>query len=142
MEAEPKRRDEIPERLAQEMDRDELSRMVREANERGLSYQDMADRSQRAGHPVSKPYFQKLATNLVVQAPNPERLRGIAAAIDAPIRMVKKAAAAQYLQYDSTELSGYGDDVRVIVAHLGDMDGPDQRKWRAMIEAAERARED
>lgn len=134
-------RETIPERLAQEMDRDELSRLVREVNDdgRGVSYQEMADRAEAAGAPVSKPYFQKMATNAVTTAPSPDRLRGIAAGLQKPVQVVQRAAAVQYLEYQATELSGYDDDVRVIVAHLAGMGPTEKKRWRAMMEAAERS---
>lgn len=129
----------IPDRLSREMDRDELSRMVREVNDAGVSYQAMADRAAAAGFQVSKPYMQKIAANNVASSPGPERLEAIAAAIGKPVAIVKRAAAIQWLDYETTELSGYDDDVRIIVAHLAGMDERDRKKWRAMIEAAERA---
>ncbi|MFE4649325.1 hypothetical protein [Streptomyces sp. NPDC056707] len=122
------------------MDNDDLSRLVREVNESGVSYQDMEDRANGSGHPLSKPYFQKLATNAVTSAPKKERLAGIAAGLGMPLQRVKRAAAVQFLEYEARELSGYSDDVQVVVAHLAGMDEEDARRWRAMIEADERAR--
>lgn len=137
-------REYIPERLAQEMDRDELSRLVRDVNDdgRGVSYQEMADRAELAGAPLSKPYFQKMATNAVTTAPTPDRLRGLAAGLRKPLAVVQRAAAVQYLEYQATELSGYDDDVRVIVAHLAGMGTAEKKRWRAMMEAAEQADRD
>lgn len=130
-------RDPLPE-AAHEMDhRDELSRLVRDINYSGPSYQEMADRAEAAGWPVSKPYFQKLATNAVTTAPTPDRLKGIAAALRRPLAVIQRAAAIQYLDYRATELSGYDDDVRVIVAHLAGMEPNERRRWRAMVEAAD-----
>lgn len=136
--------DAIPERLAQELDRDDLSRLVREVNDdgRGVSYQEMADRAAAAGTSLSKPYFQKMATNAVTTAPTPDRLRAIAAGLKRPLAVVQRAAAIQYLDYQATELSGYDDDVRVIVAHLAGMGANEKRRWRAMIEAAEQSDRD
>lgn len=133
---------DLPDNLVRDMDRDELSRLVREVNDdgRGVSYQQMADRADAAGYQVSKPYFQKLATNSVTQAPNPDRLRGIAAGLERPLSIVQRAAAVQYLEYRATELAGYDDDIRVIVAHLAGMEKGERRRWQAMIEADERAK--
>ncbi|MFD8088736.1 hypothetical protein [Streptomyces malaysiensis] len=133
--------DPLPE-AARDMDRDDLSRLVRDANYNGPSYQEMADRSEAAGHPVSKPYFQKLATNAITTAPTPDRLRGIAAALRKPVAVIQRAAAIQFLDYQATELSGYDDDVRVIVAHLAGMDPRERKRWRRMLEAADRADEE
>lgn len=134
----------LPDNLVRDMDRDELSRMVREANDdgRGVSYQAMADRADTAGFPVSKPYFQKMATNAVTQAPTPDRLRGIAAGLQKPLPVVQRAAAIQYLDYKATELAGYDEETRVIVAHLSGMEKSERRRWQAMIEADERAKRD
>lgn len=133
---------DLPDNLIRDMDRDALSRLVREANDdgRGASYQVMADRAAAAGHPLSKPYFQKLATNAVTQAPSPDRLRGIAAGLQRPLSIVQRAAAIQYLDYQATELAGYDEDIRVIVAHLAGMEKGERRRWQAMIEADERAK--
>lgn len=127
----------LPDDLVHDMDRDELSRLVREANDAGLSFGQMAERSERASCPVSKPYFQKMATNAVTRAPTPDLLRGIADALRQPLTVIQRAAAIQYLDYQATELSGYDDDVRVIVAHLAGMNPAEKRRWRAMIEAVE-----
>ncbi|WP_030975233.1 hypothetical protein [Streptomyces sp. NRRL S-1824] len=133
---------DLPDNLIRDMDRDALSRLVREINDdgRGVSYQLMADRAAAAGHPLSKPYFQKLATNAVTQAPSPDRLRGIAAGLQRPLSIVQRAAAIQYLDYQATELAGYDEDIRVIVAHLAGMEKGERRRWQAMIEADERAK--
>ncbi|MGW3428031.1 hypothetical protein ACWDHW_08740 [Streptomyces melanosporofaciens] len=128
--------DPLPE-AARDMDRDNLSRLIRDANYMGLSYQEMADRSETAGYPVSKPWLQKLATNAVNTAPTPERLEGIAAALRKPVAVIQRAAAIQFLNYQATELSGYDDDVRVIVAHLAGMDPRERKRWRRMLEAAD-----
>lgn len=133
---------DLPDNLIRDMDRDALSRLVRDINDdgRGASYQLMADRAAAAGHPLSKPYFQKLATNAVTQAPSPDRLRGIAAGLQRPLSIVQRAAAIQYLDYQATELAGYDEDIRVIVAHLAGMEKGERRRWQAMIEADERAK--
>jgi endonuclease/exonuclease/phosphatase family metal-dependent hydrolase len=133
---------DIPDNLARDMDRDALSQLVRDANGGGwgVSYQEMADRAERAGYQLSKPYFQKMATNAVTTAPSPERLRAIAAGLAKPLAVVQRAAAIQYLDYQATELAGYDDDIRVIVAHLAGMEKSERRRWQAMIEADERAK--
>jgi hypothetical protein len=125
--------------LQQEDRDDDLRRLVREVNEGGVSYQKMADRATAAGHPISKPYLQKVGSGTVATAPDPEQLRGIAAATGRPLSVVQRAAAVQFLDYRTTELSGYDDDVRVIVAHLAGMTTVERRRWRRMIEAFEQA---
>ncbi|MFJ8583688.1 hypothetical protein ACIRD2_03370 [Streptomyces sp. NPDC093595] len=134
----------LPERLVRDMDRDALSQLVREVNAdgQGISFGKMAERATAAGAPVSKPYFQKMATNSVASAPNPQQLAGLAAGLGKPLSLVQRAAAIQYLAYEATELSGYDDETRIIVAHLSGMDPREKRRWRAMIEADEQAKRD
>lgn len=143
MEADQRRgQTKIPERLARSMDRDDLSRLVRDVNDEGVSYQRMEDRARAAGYSLSRSQFQKFAANSVKQTPSLEDLKAIAAGTGRPLRTVQRAAAVQYLQYEATELTGYGDDVRVIVAHLAGMGGDDVHRWRAMIEADEKAQQE
>ncbi len=118
--------------------RDMLSRLVREVNAAGTSFQKMADNARGTGETLSKPYFQKLAAGNVTTPPNDARLRAIAAGLRQPLRVVQRAAAEQYMDYRSTELSGYDDETRIIVAHLAGMDPGERRRWRRMIEAAEK----
>lgn len=129
---------DLPESLTRDMDRDTLSRLVREVNDSGVSFGQMAERASAAGWPLSKPYFQKMATNSVTAAPSPERLRGLAAGLKRPLTVVQRAAAQQYLDYQATELAGYDEETRIVVAHLAGMDPAERRRWRRMIEAAER----
>lgn len=118
-----------------ESGKDALSQLVRDVNTTGVSFQAMADRANKAGHQISKPYFQKLAASTVTTAPAPDRLQAIAAGLRVPVTVVQRAAALQYLDYRATELSGYDDEVRIIVAHLAGKSRTDLRRWRAMIEA-------
>jgi hypothetical protein len=121
---------------------DALSRLVRDVQATGTSFQQMADRARARGHEISKPYFQKLAAGNVSTAPDPKRLLAIAAGIQVPPNVVKRAAALQYLNYQATELAGYDEEVRIIVAHLAGKSRPELRRWRAMIEAEESVADD
>lgn len=119
-----------------------LSQLIQDANDRGLSYAKMSDQAvdRETGTRLSKPYLQRLVANPPAGPPSPPQMRALAAALHVSERRVKAAAAEQWLEYKATELAGYNDDVRIIVAHLGDMSEPELRRWRAMIEADERAR--
>lgn len=132
----------LPDAVVRDMDRDALSQLVRQVNDSGVSFGKMAERAERAGRSVSKPYFQKMATNSVASAPNPHQLEGLAAGLARPLAVVQRAAAIQYLAYEATELSGYDDETRIIVAHLAGMDDSEKRRWRAMIEADEKVKRD
>ncbi|MFC1410455.1 hypothetical protein ACEZCY_14435 [Streptacidiphilus sp. N1-12] len=136
----PRALSEVGPELTADLDRDDLSRLVRQVNDSGVSYQQMADRAAAEGHVISKPYFQKLATKATKSAPSPDQLRAIAAGLRKPITIVRAAAAVQFLEFESRELAGYGDSVKVIVAHLAGMTEAEVNRWRTMIEADERAR--
>lgn len=121
-----------------------LSQLIQDANDRGLSYQKMSDRAvdPETGVKLSKPYLQRLVGNPPANAPSPAQMRALAVALRLTEQRVKRAVAEQWLEYQATELAGYNDDVRIIVAHLGNMSESDLRRWRAMIEADERARQE
>jgi len=123
----------------------ELSRLILDANaEPGNSYAQLAVRAidPETGEQLSKPYLQKIASGAATTPPRDYALRAIAAAIRKPIGVVQRAAAQQYWQYQATELSGYDDDTRVIVAHLAGMNPSERKTWRAMVEAAEQAKKE
>lgn len=118
-----------------------LSRLIQEANDRGLSYQEMAE---RAVHPETgtryyKQNLQKLVKNPPSNPPTVPQMHALANAIGKPFRIIQAAVAEQWLQFEATELAGYGDELRIIVAHLAGQPESEKRKWRMMIEAAERA---
>ncbi len=119
-----------------------LSRLIQTANNDGLSYQDMANRSldPASGLRLGKQYFQKLVKTPPAGPPNPAQLRAIAVAVRKSERLVKEAAAQQGLEYEATELAGYDEEVRIILGHLAGKPRSELRRWRAMIEADEQAR--
>ncbi|WPO70263.1 hypothetical protein [Streptomyces sp. KN37] len=119
-----------------------LSDLIQEALDGGKTLRQLGKAAidPETGERISWQYFQKLVKNPPASAPSPLQMRAIAAAIGKSERRVKEAAAEQWLEYRATELSGYGEPVRVIVAHLGDMTEQEQRRWLAMIEADEKAR--
>jgi hypothetical protein len=119
-----------------------LSRLIQDANDRGLSYQKMSDRAvdPETGTKLSKPYLQRLVANPPANAPSLAQMRALAVALRVSEQRVKRAAAEQWLEYEATELAGYNDEVRIIVGHLAGMPETELRRWRAMIEADERAR--
>jgi hypothetical protein len=119
-----------------------LSQLIQEANQgRGLSYQDMANRAidPDSGTRLAKQALQKLVKTPPVNPPSIEQMRAIANGIGRPLRHVQEAVAAQWLQYEATELSGYDEEVRIIVGHLAGKSKADLMRWRYMIEAEERA---
>jgi transcriptional regulator with XRE-family HTH domain len=119
-----------------------LSQLIQDANDRGLSYAKMSERAidPESGTRLSKPYLQRLVTNPPTNSPSPKQIKALANALNVSERRLKAAAAAQWLEYEATELAGYNDEVRIIVGHLAGMPESELRRWRAMIEADERAR--
>jgi hypothetical protein len=118
-----------------------LSRLVQEANDSGITYQEMADRgAEPDGKRLPKQWYQKLVKTPPVNAPSYEQIHAIATAIRKPIRTVQEAVAEQWLLYEATELAGYDEEVRIIVGHLAGKSKAELLRWRMMIEADERAR--
>lgn len=119
-----------------------LSRLIQEAKYSGLSYQDMARRAvdPETGTRYYKQSLQRLVKTPPTNPPTPAQMRALAAGTGRSLRAIKEAAAEQWLEYEATELAGYGNEVRIIVGHLAGMDESELRRWRAMIEADERAR--
>jgi hypothetical protein len=119
-----------------------LSQLIQDALDNGRSLRDLgkAATDPVTGESISWQYFQKLIKNPPASAPNVVTVRAIAAALGKSERRVKEAAADQWLDYQATELRGYGNTARIIMGHLGAMSEQDQKRWLAMIEADERAR--
>lgn len=118
-----------------------LSDMVAAAQRAGTSYGKMAINSigPNGERGVSKAYLQRLATGGVLTAPKPEELEAVARGIRKPILLVKEAAASQWLEWESVELSGYDEDMRHIIIRAAAMQPRDRRRLRAMLDAAEDA---
>lgn len=119
-----------------------LSQLIQDANDSGISYQEMADRGAEAvpGSKLAKQWYQKLVKTPPANPPSPVQMRSIEAAIRQPLRRIQAAAARQWLQFEATELSGHDEDVKIIVAYLAGQSPTDKRRWRRMIEAEEQAR--
>lgn len=118
-----------------------LSQLIQEANDSGTTYQEMADRGiDPKGGKLPKQWYQKLVKTPPVNPPSPPQMQAIANAIGKPFRIVQAATARQWLMFEATELSGYDEDTRIIVAHLAGQSPADKRRWRRMIEAEEQAR--
>jgi hypothetical protein len=119
-----------------------LSQLVQDSLDTGISLRRLGERAvdPESGEAISWQYFQKLVKNPPASPPNPVQMRALAAALNKPYRRVQEAAAKQWLQLEATELAGYDEDVRLIVAHLAGKTATDKRRWRRMIEAEEQAR--
>ncbi|MFE3487514.1 hypothetical protein [Streptomyces griseus] len=119
-----------------------LSRLIQEVQEGGISYGEMATKAidPETGTRLAKQAIQKLVKTPPVNPPLPPALQALANGTGLPLRRIAEAAAEQWLGYQATELAGYGDEVRIILSHLGGMSPQEQRRWRAMIEADERAK--
>lgn len=119
-----------------------LSQLIQEALDKGDSYQRLADRAldPATGETVSKPYLQRVVKNPPANPPTVPMMQAIAAALGKPFPRIQEAVAKQWLLYEATELSGYDEDTRIIVAHLAGQSPADKRRWRRMIEADEQAR--
>jgi hypothetical protein len=118
-----------------------LSELIRQANEAGITYQEMADRGvDPTGNKLPKQWYQKLVKTPPVNPPSVAQMHAISAAIGKPFRRIQEATAEQWLMYEATELAGYDEEVRIIVGHLAGKSKAELMRWRYMIEAEERAK--
>lgn len=119
-----------------------LSQLIQDALDNGDSYGRLAERATdpETGETVSKPYLQRVVKNPPANPPTVPMMRAIATALRKPFKRVQEATAKQWLMYEATELAGYDEEVRIIVAHLAGKPPTELRRWRAMIEADERVR--
>ncbi len=118
-----------------------LSQLVQEANDAGVTYQEMEDRGRAEdGKTLPRQWYQKLVRTPPVNPPSYSQMVAISNATGRPLRHVQEAAAKQWFQYEATELAGYDEEVRIIVGHLAGKSKAELMQWRMMIEAAERAR--
>lgn len=118
-----------------------LSQLIQEALDKGDSYQRLADRAidPVSRETVSKPYLQRIVKTPPVNPPTVPMMKAIAEALGKPFERVQEATAKQWLMYEATELAGYDEDTRIIVAHLAGKKPADKRRWRRMIEAEDQA---
>jgi hypothetical protein len=116
-----------------------LSRLILDANDRGLSYGKMADQAvdPKTGTTISKAYLQRLAINPPVNPPSLAQVRALAVALRVNDRRVKAAAAKQWLEYEATDIADYDGELCIIVDRLAEMPESEVRRWRMMIEAVE-----
>ena len=116
---------------------DALSGLVREALDRpGMTFRRLTEATvdPATGYRPGTTWLHKLVRNEVVRAPEPQVLRALATGLGLPLAEVQRAAAAQYLDYVTTELTGLPADARAIVAHLAELDPADLPKVRAVVE--------
>lgn len=118
-----------------------LSRLIQDVNDSGVTYQEMADRGiDPDGNRLPRQWYQKLVKTPPVNPPSVAQMHAIARGIGKPFRRVQEATAEQWLMYEATEVAGYDEEVRIIIAHLVAKPKAEVMKWRYMIEAEERAR--
>jgi len=114
-----------------------LSQLIQDAIDRGDTYGKMAARARdpESGETVSKGYLNDIVIKPPANPPSANKLGAIAAALGKPPERVRAAAAKQWLRYEATELAGYNEEVRIIVARLAAKSVGEARRWRMMIEA-------
>lgn len=119
-----------------------LSQLVQDALDSGTSLRRLGERAidPKTGERISWQYFQKLIKNPPASPPDEIQMGALHAALGKPYRVIQAAAAKQWLKYEATELSGYDEEVRIIVGHLAGKSKAELLRWRMMIEADEKAR--
>lgn len=81
-----------------------LSDMIKKEHERGVRYDELAERTaDPTGKPrISKSQLNKIANGEKTPLPNETQLRGIAAALQLPYDLVRRAAINQWLPADDS----------------------------------------
>ncbi|GAA2137904.1 hypothetical protein GCM10009760_18800 [Kitasatospora kazusensis] len=117
---------------------DALTQMVRSALDRqDMTYQALAALcvDPETSEHVGQTWLHKLVKGNVTRAPEARVLRALAVGLGLPLPQVQRAAAAQWLEYTSAELSELPEDMRAIIGHLEGMQPEDLSRARAVIEA-------
>jgi transcriptional regulator with XRE-family HTH domain len=107
----------------------ELAALIQAAVDRGVSEREMERRAESAGVPVSHSQFNKYRRGLARRYPSEEKLQGIAAGLQAPFAVVKRAVVKDWAGYDLQDVTGEGlgdqtwesfpEDVKLVLRMLG-----------------------
>ncbi len=122
--------------------RTDFSDLVRERRaELGISLRELEARSvdPEAGERAKFGWISKVEKGSSVDTPSPSLLRALAAGLQLPLRILQEAAAAQFLEMDS---SLWSDDrtTRVLVARAEELTEEDRRQLLDIAETFARRR--
>ncbi len=115
-----------------------LTDILNEALAAGATFREIAGRSVDPETGDSGPglsWLNQLSKGTINRAPEPHILRALAVGLGVPRTRLQAAAAAQFLEYTSTELSDLPPDARAIVSHLSEVDPQELPRIRAVLEA-------
>lgn len=114
--------------------------------ELGLSLMELENRSvdPASGTRVRKPWLSKVELGKPIDVPKEETIKALAAGLDLPERIVKAAAAAQFLGFDPAGDSSavWSSDLttRIIVARAEEMTAEDRAQLAEIAETFARRR--
>lgn len=119
---------------------DRLSELVREANDRGLSYRAMAHRAEKAGYKISSAYLNNLASNPPAKAPTAQDILAIAAALGRNPVIIRLAVAEQWLELMPEDVSREANQLGIIAPIPPDLPEDERAELSRLIEAWVEAR--
>ncbi|MFE2352243.1 hypothetical protein [Kitasatospora cineracea] len=104
--------------------------------EGGLSFRQIAARSidPRTGEGPKLSWLNDLSKNALNRAPEAHMLRALSVGLGYPLVQVQAAAAEQFLEYTSDELSGLPEDARAIVTSLAGVAPAELPRIRAVLQ--------
>ncbi|MFF0295590.1 hypothetical protein ACFYS8_13235 [Kitasatospora sp. NPDC004615] len=114
-----------------------LTDILNEALAGGTTFREIAKQSidPETGNGPGLSWLNDLAKGKVNRAPEPHTLRALAVGLRLPRTQVQAAAAEQFLEYTSSELSDLPPDARAIVSHLAEVNPHELPRIRAVLEA-------
>lgn len=111
--------------------------------ELGLSYRtleartaDPEDRSEQPKPQWARGTLENLRKGRKIKAPKPEQVRGLAAGLQLPVRLVEDATRAQFFDVDAVRAGGgeLDDETLLLVRRYQEMSPEDQRKLQRIAE--------
>ncbi|MFG2899558.1 hypothetical protein ACGFZH_21055 [Streptomyces zaomyceticus] len=116
-------------------------------DELGLSYRTLASRTVDPERPDEGPQWtrgtlENLINGKPVKTPTPDRVRGLAAGLGLPVRLVQDASRAQFHGIDSIRVEGetLDGDTLLMLRHYETLSPEDQLKLRKIAEDWSRMR--
>ncbi|MFJ3786952.1 hypothetical protein [Streptomyces sp. NPDC090093] len=106
-----------------------------------LSYRTLAGRTIDPDDPDNGPQWtrstlENLVKGLRVKPPTPQKIRGLAAGLSLPVRLIQDAVRAQFFGIDSVRVGeeGLDEDALIMLRHYETLSAEDRLKLRKIAE--------
>ncbi len=105
--------------------------LIQQAIDGGESSRSIAARAHQHGHKISHAYINNLQRGLITTAPDREMIAAIAAGLDLPIVVVRRAVFLDWFDYDTLE----GDDFTALTVLPPDVTKAERSELEALVRA-------